>query len=653
MHVLVVEDEDAIAVPLTEGLTREGFTVTRVATGQAALDAPVPDVVLLDLRLPDIDGYEVCRRIRARSDVPIIVVTAKGEEVDRVVGLELGADDYVVKPFGLRELVARIRAVSRRAGRQSFESELLQVDELTVDLRARRASVDGREVQLTLKEFDLLALLMRDAGAVVTKQRILNEVWNTSWYGATKTVDVHVASLRKKLGDPGPDRDRPRRRPSLSQRPVTRRLLLSYVVLTLGVLIALELPLGILNAHNLRQDLRSKVQRDAVTLGSLAEDALEHRRPADANVRAAVSALRGGDRRACRRARRVGSSRRRLGRCEDDDAEPVRGLLVTMPVAANGRVFGTVAISYPTSSTDRRIVRDWFGLAIAAAVVLGAAAVLGLLLSRSVSRPLRRVERAAQRIGDGELDARAPESDGPDDVRRLARTLNETAAKLETLVRSQEDFVADASHQLRTPLTALRLRLENLERDVAPTGRETLAAALTEADRLSRLVSELLALARPQDQVEPADAIDVTAVAAARAEAWDALAAERDLRIDTVWRTGPRAGRSRTDRAGARQPARERGRGLSSREHDPPELRTTRRLDRAARRRRRPGPLGRRARARLRPLLARRLGRRFGPRPRDRAAARRGRRRRNRAPRSIRRRRRRRCPPASGRLSPA
>ena len=202
VHVLVVEDEDAIAAPLVEGLTREGFTVMRVATGQAALDAPIPDVVLLDLRLPDLDGYEVCRRMRARSDVPIIVVTAKGEEVDRVIGLELGADDYVVKPFGLRELVARIRAVSRRAGRQASESELLQVDDVTLDCgRGARAST-AREVQLTLKEFDLLALLMRDAGGVVTKQRILNEVWNTSWYGATKTVDVHVASLRKKLGDP-------------------------------------------------------------------------------------------------------------------------------------------------------------------------------------------------------------------------------------------------------------------------------------------------------------------------------------------------------------------------------------------------------------------------------------------------------------------
>jgi signal transduction histidine kinase len=180
--------------------------------------------------------------------------------------------------------------------------------------------------------------------------------------------------------------------------------------------------------------------------------------------------------------------------------------------------------------------------------VLAAAALLGLLLSRSVSRPLRRVERAAQRIGDGELDARAPEGDGPDDVRRLARTLNETAAKVETLVHSQEDFVADASHQLRTPLTALRLRLENLEHDVAPPGRETLAAAMTETDRLARLVSELLALARPQDQVEPADAIDVTALAAARVEAWNPLAAERDLLIEAAG--GParaRAGAGRVE----------------------------------------------------------------------------------------------------------
>jgi DNA-binding response OmpR family regulator len=204
VQVLVVEDEDAIAVPLAEGLTREGFTVMRVATGQAALDAPVPDVVLLDLRLPDLDGYEVCRRMRARSDVPIIVVTAKGEEVDRVVGLELGADDYVVKPFGLRELIARIRAVSRRSEEHSPpSSQVLRVGGLEVDGRARKAFLDGAELELTPKEFELLEALARDPGAALSRSRLLEEVWETTWSGSSKTIDVHVAGLRRKLGDPG------------------------------------------------------------------------------------------------------------------------------------------------------------------------------------------------------------------------------------------------------------------------------------------------------------------------------------------------------------------------------------------------------------------------------------------------------------------
>jgi two-component system, OmpR family, response regulator RegX3 len=201
VHLLVVEDEDAIAEPLVEGLRREGFEVTRVATGAGALDAPRADLVLLDLRLPDTDGYAVCRELRARSDVPIIMVTAKGEEVDRVVGLELGADDYVVKPFGLRELVARIRAVSRRApGRPAVG--VVRAGPIEVDVPARRVSVSGHEVALTVKEFDLLALLVRGAGTVVDRRTILREVWDTTWLGSSKTVDVHVASLRKKLGDP-------------------------------------------------------------------------------------------------------------------------------------------------------------------------------------------------------------------------------------------------------------------------------------------------------------------------------------------------------------------------------------------------------------------------------------------------------------------
>jgi two-component system, OmpR family, response regulator RegX3 len=202
VKILLVEDEDAIAEPLADGLRREGFDVQRVATGGAALEAGAADVVLLDLRLPDMDGLDVCRRLRERSDVPIIVVTARGEEADRVVGLELGADDYVVKPFGLRELIARIRAVRRRSASRGVATEPLRVGRLAVDERARRVTLDDQALELTPKEFELLAALARDPGAAVSRRRLLEEVWETSWYGSAKTIDVHVASLRRKLGDP-------------------------------------------------------------------------------------------------------------------------------------------------------------------------------------------------------------------------------------------------------------------------------------------------------------------------------------------------------------------------------------------------------------------------------------------------------------------
>ena len=203
MKILVVEDEDAIAEPLAEGLRREGYDVERAATGGAALAATEPDVVLLDLRLPDMDGLDVCRRLRERSEVPVIVVTARGEESDRVVGLELGADDYVVKPFGMRELIARIRAVTRRRSAGERRETPLRVGELEVDGRARRATLAGEPLELTPKEFDLLAALARDPGAALSRRRLLEEVWETTWYGSSKTIDVHVAALRRKLGDPG------------------------------------------------------------------------------------------------------------------------------------------------------------------------------------------------------------------------------------------------------------------------------------------------------------------------------------------------------------------------------------------------------------------------------------------------------------------
>jgi two-component system, OmpR family, response regulator RegX3 len=203
MHVLLVEDDDSIADALVAGLGRDGFFVTRVSTAAEAVDASGADFVLLDLGLPDGDGVEVCRTLRARSDVPIIVLTARADEVDRVVLLELGADDYLVKPFGLRELIARIRAVARRVQPRGVDGRTLSVGALEIDRRTRRVTVARRALDLTPKEFDVLALLASDPDAVHRREEILERVWDAHWYGPTKTLDVHIASLRKKLGDPG------------------------------------------------------------------------------------------------------------------------------------------------------------------------------------------------------------------------------------------------------------------------------------------------------------------------------------------------------------------------------------------------------------------------------------------------------------------
>jgi DNA-binding response OmpR family regulator len=202
VHLLVVEDDPTIAEPLIQGLERSGFTVRHAETGAAALDVGDSDLVLLDLGLPDLDGTEVCRRLRAASDVPIIVVSARSEEIDRVMLLELGADDYIVKPYGLRELVARIRAVSRRRAPANDASATITIGRLTIDTRAHRVTVGEEPADLTPKEFDLLALLASEPGAVFTRQRILETVWDAHWYGPTKTLDVHVAAVRRKLGAP-------------------------------------------------------------------------------------------------------------------------------------------------------------------------------------------------------------------------------------------------------------------------------------------------------------------------------------------------------------------------------------------------------------------------------------------------------------------
>jgi DNA-binding response OmpR family regulator len=206
--LLLVEDDDGIAVPLLRMLEREGYDVQRAVTGGDALawvGSNAVDLVMLDLGLPDIDGLDVCRQLRALPfDGAIMILTARGGELDRVVGLDVGADDYLAKPFALAELLARTRALLRRVSRPAVAAEVpFSADSLRVDCQARRVWVGDLEIGLTSKEFDLMALLDSERGSVLTRERLMDEVWDENWFGSTKTLDVTVARLRQKLADSG------------------------------------------------------------------------------------------------------------------------------------------------------------------------------------------------------------------------------------------------------------------------------------------------------------------------------------------------------------------------------------------------------------------------------------------------------------------
>jgi two-component system response regulator RegX3 len=208
VRVLIVEDEESYVDALELGLAREGFTTHVARTGPDALtmfDRVAPDLVLLDLMLPGLSGIDVCRHIQARSRVPVIMVTAKDSELDTVVGLEVGADDYITKPYSLRELVARMRAVLRRtpdragSASASAPSDVIDIGPIHLDIARHEVTVDGRPVSVPRKEFELLELLMANAGRVITREGLIDEIWGAGYVGDTKTLDVHIKRLRAKI----------------------------------------------------------------------------------------------------------------------------------------------------------------------------------------------------------------------------------------------------------------------------------------------------------------------------------------------------------------------------------------------------------------------------------------------------------------------
>ncbi len=205
-RILLVDDEDLIIESLTYSLQREGFEVHSVAAGAAVLPAVEefqPELVVLDIMLPDVGGLEVCRHLRKASGVPVIMLTARNEEVDRVLGLEVGADDYLIKPFSFRELLARIRAILRRVemDRQAESKATIQIDRIVLETAARRLHKDGQEVRLSAREFDLLSALMQYAGQALSRDDLIDRVWGTNWVGEVRTLDVHIHWLRLKIED--------------------------------------------------------------------------------------------------------------------------------------------------------------------------------------------------------------------------------------------------------------------------------------------------------------------------------------------------------------------------------------------------------------------------------------------------------------------
>ena len=596
--ILIVEDEESITTPLAEALERDGFNAEIAHTVADALGRGRtlrPDLVLLDIGLPDGSGLDVCRELRSSSNVPIIILSARGEEADRVVGLELGADDYVVKPFSAREVIARIRAVLRRASAPTGAAEgPIEVGDVRLDPSRRTASLDGEPLELARKEFDLLALLMQEAGTVVSARAADRR-------GLGREL-VRLDEDPRRARERAPQEARRRRRrlalhPHRARRrlplrlargaplSLRLRLLAAFAYVLVLVLIVLEIPLVLSLSSRVNAEVKSQAA-------------------AQAQVVATAAAAQGGDparlRQLVRQAGRdlgarviVVDARGRLvadsagtglsltsyrnrpeiaaalaGRSEQgtrhSDTLGSDLLYTAVPVLGGGAVRVTQSVD-AVGARVRRNVLVVIGVGLVA-LALGLA--LAWVVAGSLARPLRALARTARRVEDGELDARA-DITGASEQREVAIAFNDMTERLEESIQAQREFVGNASHQLRTPLTGLRLRLEAAEiKADDPAVEHELRLAEAEVERLTNLLNSLLTLARGGDRP-----VVRGARLAARCVGGGSRALAPARRGDRAYararRRGRRAGAGRGGGRGdrARQPDRERPRLRAARNH--------------------------------------------------------------------------------------
>ncbi len=529
---------------LAGALESQGYTIGRAATGRGALRsvrAEPPELVLLDLGLPDIDGVEVCRLLRELDPVlPIVILTARHDEIDVVLGLDAGADDYVTKPFRLAELLARVRAHLRQP--RIEDQAILRVGDIEVDRGARRVRVGGAELDLRAKEFDLLAFLMSEAGSAVTRERIMSEVWDEHWFGSTKTLDMHVSSLRRKLAEVAGDdvgarshHDAPRSGISL-RGSVRRRILVAIIAATTVGVVVFAVPLGFALAKLYHEEEVVQLERTAAE----AAERVPHSYPDSTtpivlpkpNRPHSVSMYDATARRVAGHGPAVGDFVVREALNGDAHNRYTHTSLVfATPVIRGNGVVAALRVATPLSTVSNRTrtaVLVMLGIGVLA---IGASALLATWQSRRLARPVTRLAEEAIRLGDGDFTIRS-NSSGIDEVDAVSRALEQTAGRLDDLLTRERAFSADASHQLRTPLTGLRLTLETAALDPGADRDVAIFTAIDEVDRLERTIDDLLELAREVPAERPR--LDLGGFLAGLDRDWDArlLGSGRELMLE-------------------------------------------------------------------------------------------------------------------------